>query len=99
MQIHTNNCQSNRALRRHLMAVATTAALAGFAGQASAVSFGNPDGFHGTISTTVAYGIALRAADRDDDLVGKAALNPGVSALGLGTAAQRAAQRGDALLV
>ncbi len=91
MQIEVNNRQPNRALRRRLLAVATATALAGLAGHASAVSFGSPDGFHGTISTTVAYGIAVRAADRDDDLIGKAALNPGVSALGLGTAAQRAA--------
>ncbi len=91
MQIQTNNRQPNRVMRRRLLAMATTVALAGFASEASAVSFGDPDGFHGTISTTVAYGISLRAAGRDDNLVGKAALNPGVSALGLGTAAQRAA--------
>lgn len=91
MHTKSNNRQPNRVLRRRLLAAATTLALSGFAGQVAAVSFGEPEGFHGTVNTTISYGISLRAADRSDDLIGKAAINPGVSALGLGTAAQRAA--------
>ena len=89
MHTKSNNRQPNRVLRRRLLAAATTLALSGFAGQVAAVSFGEPEGFHGTVNTTISYGISLRAADRSDDLIGKAAINPGVkcnAAVGAATA-------------
>ncbi len=77
---------------RNTLALATALALAGFAGQAQAFNFGDSDGFYGTVNTTIGYGIGWRTQDPSDDLIGKAHFNPMVSALGLGTDAQRAAR-------
>ncbi len=77
---------------RNILAMATALALAGLGGQAQAIQFGDQDGFHGTINTTLGYGIGWRTQDADDDLIGKAQFDPTVSALGLGSAAQRAAR-------
>ena len=77
---------------RNVLALATALALAGLAGQAQALQFGDQDGFYGTVNTTIGYGIGWRTQDADDDLIGKAQFNPLVSALGLGTTAQRAAR-------
>lgn len=74
------------------LSVALAIALAGVASQAQAFEFGDQDGFNGTVNTTIGYGIGWRTQDASDDLVGKAQFNPLVSALGLGSAAQRAAQ-------
>ncbi len=67
-------------------------ALAGLASQAQAFEFGEQDGFNGTVNTTIGYGIGWRTQDPSDDLIGKAQFNPLVSALGLGSPAQRAAR-------
>lgn len=75
---------------RHL-AVATAFALAGLGGPALALEFGDHDGFYGTVNTTLSYGIGYRVSGQDSNLIGKAYYNPLVSALGLGSAAQRAA--------
>lgn len=77
---------------RRALALATAFALAGLAAPAAAISFGNDDGFHGTLNTTLSYGISVRVEDRDSDLIGKAFYDPTVSALGLGSDAQRAAR-------
>lgn len=77
---------------RKLLCLATAFALAGIGTQAQAFQFGDQDGFNGTINTTIGYGIGWRTEDADDDLIGKAQFNPLVSALGLGSPAQRAAQ-------
>lgn len=77
---------------RNVLALATAFALAGLAGQAHALQFGDQDGFYGSVNTTIGYGIGWRTQDADDDLIGKAQFNPLVSALGLGSAAQRAAR-------
>ena len=87
--------QTGSRIRRPVLSslsLSLAVALAGFAGQAQAFEFGSQDGFNGTVNTTVGYGIGWRTEDPADDLVGKAYFNPMVSALGLGTGAQRAAQ-------
>lgn len=71
------------------LSLSLAVALAGFASQAQAFEFGSQDGFHGTVNTTIGYGIGWRTEDAADDLIGKAQFNPMVSALGLGTQAQR----------
>ncbi|MCR6700468.1 MAG: hypothetical protein NVV68_04585 [Dokdonella sp.] len=50
---------------RNALALATALALAGLAAPAAAISFGNDDGFHGTLNTTLSYGISVRVQDRD----------------------------------
>ena len=77
---------------RNLLALATALALGGFGSQVHAFQFGDQDGFHGAVNTTLGYGIGWRTQDADDDLIGKAQFNPLVSALGLGTQAQRDAR-------
>lgn len=74
------------------LAVATLLALAGIGSQAQAIQFGDQDGFHGSVNTTIGWGIGWRTQDADPDLIGKAHYNPLVSALGLGSEAQRAAR-------
>lgn len=75
-----------------ILSLSLAVALAGFAGQAEAFEFGDPDGFNATINTTIGYGIGWRTQDAADDLIGKAQFNPLVSALGLGTQEQRDAR-------
>ena len=94
MTINTHIPTGSR-LRRpvhNALALATALALVGFASQAQAFQFGDQDGFHGTVNTTLGYGIGWRTQDAADDLIGKAQFNPLVSALGLGTQAQRDAR-------
>ncbi|HET9032560.1 MAG TPA: DUF1302 domain-containing protein [Dokdonella sp.] len=74
-----------------ILSLSLAFALAGTANQAQAFTFGDQEGFNGTVNTTIGYGIGWRTEDAADDLVGKAQFNPLVSALGLGTPAQRAA--------
>mgnify|MGYP006425656063 CR=1 FL=1 len=65
-------------LRPSLLVGAIGMALA--AGSVHAIDLSGPN-YSLNIDTTVSYSTALRVADRDDDLVGKAAFNPGISAL------------------
>lgn len=88
---HIPTGRRTRGPARNLLAVSTAFALAAIGGQAAAFEFGDQDGFHGNVNTTIGYGIGWRTEDADDDLIGKAQFNPTVSALGLGSAAQRAA--------
>ncbi|MBX3691101.1 DUF1302 domain-containing protein [Dokdonella sp.] len=81
-----------RAPVRNALAMATLLAFAGLAGTAQALEFGDQDGFHGSVNTTIGWGMAWRTEDAADDLIGKAQFDPTVSALGLGSAAQRAAR-------
>jgi hypothetical protein len=73
------------------LSLALAVALGGYLAPAQAFEFGDPDGFNGVINTTIGYGIGWRTQDAADDLVGKAQFDPTVSALGLGSDAQRQA--------
>ncbi|UXI68848.1 DUF1302 domain-containing protein [Tahibacter amnicola] len=56
-----------------------------------AFEFGDEDGFHGTVNTTVTYGVAWRMSSQDPDLIGKAQYNPAISLppFSLGSQSQR----------
>lgn len=90
----TNNhniAVSSRLLPRGLSA-AIAVALAGFAfAPAHAFEFGDPDAWHGTLNTTLSYGVAYRTQDASSSLIGKAYFNPAIGAQPLGGSAQRAA--------
>ena len=79
--------------RAHLLAAAITVALAGIAVQsAHALEFGEQDGWHGTLNTTLSYGASMRVSDPADDGIAKAHFSP---LIGLApNAAQRAARGG-----
>jgi len=83
----------NHTARTHLLAAAITVALAAFAVQsAHALEFGDPDGWHGTVNTTLSYGVSERVSDPSDSGIAKAHFNP---LIGLApNAAQRAARGG-----
>ena len=84
---------SSAALLRHPLAAALGLALIGtFAGSAHALEFGSEDGWHGTLNTTLSYGVDFRVADQDPDLIAKAHFNPLVGLLP--NAQQRAAKGG-----
>lgn len=77
------------------MAVAVALALgAAVVLPAQAFEFGNADGFHGTVNSTLTYGAAWRVASQDDNLIGKAQFNPAISQppFALGSPSQRAAR-------
>ena len=87
--------QTGSRLRRPVLStlsLSLAVALAGVASQAQAFEFGSQDGFNATVNTTIGYGIGWRTQDASDDLIGKAQFNPLVSALGLGSQAQRDAR-------
>lgn len=76
---------------RHPLTVALALALVGgFAGKAHAIAFGEQDGWHGDINTTLSYGVDFRVQDQDPGLVAKAHYNPLVGLLP--NAQQRAAK-------
>lgn len=83
---------SFRAMRP--LSVAVALALGGAVLPAQAFEFGEQDGFHGTVNTTVTYGVSWRVASPDDDLIGKAQFNPAISLppFALGSPEQRAAR-------
>ena len=73
------------------LAAAIALVLAGYAATpAQAFEFGNSEGFHGTVNTTLSYGIDLRVADQNPDEIAKAHFNPFVGLLP--NAQQRAAK-------
>jgi hypothetical protein len=91
MTIYHNSAVHSRLLPRCL-SLGIAMALAGVAIQpAHAVEFGDPDGLHGTVNTTVSYGIAYRTQNVSNSLIGKAHFNPAIGAQPLGGPAQRAA--------
>lgn len=77
MKIHQYNA-TRAVLRPSLLTGAIGLALA--AGSVHAIDLSGPN-YSLNIDTTVSYSVGLRVADRDDDLVGKAFFNPGISAL------------------
>lgn len=76
MRTQQNN-SGPRVLRPSLLAGAIGMALA--TGTLQALDFSG-DEYSLNIDTTVSYSTGFRVADRDDDLVGKAAFNPAISA-------------------
>jgi hypothetical protein len=82
MTTHNNtNTARTRPLPRGL-AVAIAFALAGTAVQSThALEFGDPDGWHGTLNTTLSYGVSARTSDPSPDNVAKAHYNPLVGLL------------------
>ncbi|MCA1778775.1 MAG: DUF1302 domain-containing protein [Xanthomonadaceae bacterium] len=75
MNIQTSN-SGIPVLRPSLLAAAVGFALS--SGMVQALDFSGPN-YSLNIDTVVSYSIGLRVADRDDDLVGKAAFNPAIS--------------------
>ena len=62
---------------RHPLTVALALALVGgFAGKAHAIAFGEQEGWHGDINTTLSYGASFRVQDQDPALIAKAHYNP-----------------------
>jgi hypothetical protein len=77
---------------RHGLSTAIALAIAaGCATTAQAFEFGDADGFHGTINTTLSYGIDLRTSDPGSDEIAKAHFNP---LIGLAPNAQQRAAKG-----
>jgi len=62
--------------------VAMLSSSLGLVSLANAITFSKGD-FSASWDTTISYGVAFRAQDRDEALVGKANLNPGVGAFDL----------------
>jgi len=78
---------------RRPLAAAVAFALGAFAVvPAQAFEFGDQDGFHGTVNSTLTWGAAWRVASQDDNLIGKAQFNPAIGQLPLGSPEQRAAR-------
>jgi hypothetical protein len=86
-----NKTNTARVLLPHHLAAAIAFALAGGAVQsAHALEFGDQDGWHGTLNTTLSYGAAVRVSDQSSEGIAKAHYNPFI---GLApNAAQRAAK-------
>ena len=72
-----NNMKRNK-LKQALNIALLTSSL-GLASLANAISFNKGD-LTASWDTTVSYGVAFRAAERDDALVGKSNLNPFIGA-------------------
>ncbi len=73
---------SARRFRRRKLATAIVLTLGGVAANsACAYDFGDSDSWHGTLNTTVSYGVSYRVADVDPSLLGKAHFSPLVSQL------------------
>ncbi len=90
--INQNHAKTlRRRLLPHGLSFAIAAALGGLiAMPAHAIQFGDQDGLHGTLNTTLSYGISVRTSDPSPDNLAKAYYNPFVSALP--NAQQRAAR-------
>ena len=67
--------------QRALIAAIAVALAAGVAPGARALEFGQTDAWHGTLNTTVSYGVDVRVQDQDADLIAKAHYNPFVGLL------------------
>lgn len=77
-RLKLNTTRQARILSPCLLAGAIAMALSGQSVQAADLSRGD---FSINLDTTISYGIGMRIADRDDDLVGKWRFNPTVAAL------------------
>ena len=90
MTTNHNSAVRSRLLPRGL-SLGIALALAGVAiPPAHAVQFGDPDGWHGTLNTTVSYGVSVRTSDPNSQEIAKAYYNPLVGTLP--NAQQRAAK-------
>ena len=90
MTTYHNSAVRSRLLPRGL-SLGIAMALAGVAIQpAHAIEFGDPDGWHGTVNTTVSYGVSVRTSDPSSQEIAKAYYNPLVGTLP--NAQQRAAK-------
>ena len=68
-------------LPRTLVAAIALALVAVAATPAQALQFGDQDGLHGTLNTTLSYGVSVRTSDQDSAQIAKAYYNPFVGAL------------------
>ena len=84
MTIARPHCQ------RTLIRAIGLALVAGTAMTANAIEFGSDDGWHGSVNTTLSYGVDLRVADQSPDLIAKAHFDPTIGLLP--NAQQRAAK-------
>src|SRR5512147_1400276 len=75
------NASSAAMVRRPLAAALSFALLGGFTTGAHAVGFGEQDGWHGDLNTTLSYGVDFRVQDQNPDLIAKAHYNPFVGLL------------------
>ena len=74
------------------LAAALAGALAALAtSNVFALEFGTDDGWHGTLNTTLSYGVDFRLQDQDPNLIAKAHYNP---LIGLQSNAQQRAAKG-----
>jgi hypothetical protein len=89
--MNNNKTLSPALVRRPLVVALGAALLAGLAGPAAAFEFGEADGWHGSLNTTLSYGISFRVADQNPDLIAKAHYNP---LIGLAGNAQERAAKG-----
>ena len=81
MTTYSNNAARNRPLPRGLV-TAIALALAGVTSMpAHAIEFGDQDGLHGTLNTTLSYGVDMRTQDPSSHDVAKAHYNPFVGLL------------------
>jgi len=84
---------SPTALARRPLALAVGIVLiSGFSARVHAIEFGTHDSWHGSLNTTLSYGVDFRVADQDPELIAKAHFNPLVGLLP--NAQQRAAKGG-----
>jgi len=87
----TTQTRINTSLVPRGLTAAIALALAGYvATPAQAFEFGDADGFHGTVNTTLSYGVDMRTSDPSPDEIAKAHFNPLVGLLP--NAQQRAAK-------
>jgi len=91
MTTHNNTNIARAHLLPSRLGIAIALALsAGAMHNASALEFGEQDGWHGTLNTTLSYGLGVRLSDQSADEIAKAHFNP---LIGLApNAAQRSAK-------
>src|SRR5215471_16280838 len=72
-----NKTMMSPSLARHPLAVAVGMVLmAAASAPLQAFEFGEEDGWHGTLNTTVSYGVDFRVQEQDPDLIAKAHYDP-----------------------
>ncbi|MHB8448777.1 MAG: DUF1302 domain-containing protein, partial [Rudaea sp.] len=81
MTTNHNIAVRSRLLRRGLCAGIALALAAAAIQPAHAVQFGDQDGWHGTINTTLSYGVSVRTSDPSSQQIAKAYYNPLVGTL------------------
>ncbi len=76
-----NTARAHRFIPQGLAAAIAVGLASYVATPAQAFEFGSSDGFHGTVNTTLSYGVSLREADPSSDKIAKAHFNPFVGQL------------------